>query len=261
MPLRVDRHRHQVGVAEPPAELRRAIDRARAPVARSPLNRATVASTMSRNPCPTPSGTSSACRCAFISQPAPDGRVPSDEVVDAEARRHRGRVLGVSRRLGGRVRALACGDRFVHLREPPCGVREGLELRRAQLRWVAIAEGRVGLGPRLRARGVAGVGDAVDARLPRPFPRPGRCAGRSLGASQISGSSGEVDLEPDLRRSARRSTPQRDDNLSTSSSPQPPSSDRAGSLRGSKPGPRSRTDTRRMVGSTVTESSIGSSEE
>ena len=132
-------------------------------VDRSPLKRATVASTMSRNPWPTPSGTSSACRLAFISQPAPTAGSPrmkwsmlrraaiaaacSASPADSEA--------GVG--------ALPRGDRLVDLGEPPCGVGEGLELGRGQFRRVAVAEGRVGLGPRLRARGVARVGDALDA--------------------------------------------------------------------------------------------------
>ncbi len=116
----------------------------------SPLNRATVASTISRSPCPTPSGVSAARSLRLHEPPGADSGIAPHEVLDAEAAGHPHRMLRVARRCGTGVGALPGGDRFARLREPPRGVGELLVLARRQFRGISHPEDVVRLRPRRR---------------------------------------------------------------------------------------------------------------
>ena len=127
-----------------------------------------------------PSGTSSACRCAFISQPAPDGGVSPDEVFDAQARRHRGRVLGVVAAATEPRRRAAAPRSIRRSSRATTPHRRGLPGREGRVRMDRPRRARRRPPPTPPARRHLGPVRCQPCALPRAFPLDG-VAGPSLG--------------------------------------------------------------------------------
>ena len=105
--------------------------------------------------------------------PHRDRRVAAFDMVEAQQHRVE-RSLGIF--AGGseaRVRALACGDRFVPSRQPPRRIRQPFEVPRAQPSGIRAVQRVEGLGPGVPREGIPG---SVDV-------------GRSLGHVRVSSGS------------------------------------------------------------------------
>jgi hypothetical protein len=105
--------------------------------------------------------------------PHRDRRVAAFDMVEEQQHRVE-RSLGIITDGGvARVRALACGDRFVPSRQPPGRIRQSFEVPRAQPSGIRAVQRVEGLGPGVPREGIPG---SVDV-------------GRSLGHVRVSSGS------------------------------------------------------------------------